>query len=635
MFLQITPYNTLFSNDLCWIMIDMYRDHILIHKINKITYINSSQNTYIDLPNGIDYSLVNNLQVKIFRVLFFLPIRLEHIIIHLNDGFILFPFAPADFSSVPFSLSTRLNAYTGINNPHYSKEQINIYLKKMQKKYQLTNYPNWIPFSSHLQFSGPRTISSFIYIIDMVLQIAIGYIIYYFLNILQPFRTFKNLRYTIFPYQNLPICSTWQNDESFIGRCFHNTASAYLQKWNSDIYQFSPIQIEKMSSNVPLFNMENIYCIDMRLFQNMKYTNGYEMPYTIAFFHVSKEVRILMIDVNNQIFTPLDSPIHWLLAKICVDSNILNYNFVIHLLFFHSIPSLFETALARNIHYQHPIWQMLKHIFLYTNNFDIFVHPSIVSHDFLGLYLSVDSMKEIAKNLMNNYTLEELQFDKYLEKYKINVEKVPPYLFAQDGLALWNINLKYIHKTLDAIYSTKSIEADENIQSALKYFVNNIKLKHNFYEPFRIEDASRIICTVIHMISWHSEMHITTKSSFIYAPSTPFSLRIDKNTYNNLTKVKTEYDIIKILPEYHKISAQKSISTHVCLDIKPKIIQEQYERINEIENLVGITGKMKKIFQKYIMELNELDEKIDLRNRSMNVMFEGFKPTVTMTSIRC
>lgn len=525
-----------------------------------------SSHTFIKIIKGnnieisIPYS--KKISIKFYRLLP-LPLFINKVMI--DDKIVFFP----DYISV---------------GEEYLLGDTNIspdYFIKMKKHHPINFLADWISFSNRVWFDDLRSINSLWFTIT-----RFGYLIFEYLVLMwfdgifkRFFTNFDRLNYLSFPYKNT---QKWYTDDEFIRRCFYGTASAYVQKWSHDLY---PLTDEWMR-----YDMESLYVIDYRIFNGKKFYDGSLIPSTFTVFSCNKKKIIpLFIDITlngkNKIIKPGQN--EWTVAKMCVDCNQLNYNFILHIYLTHTLPALFCACLKRNMHYSDVIYQKLKPFFYGTNNFTLLTYHFVAKRDLFGLYIHVDDFISITREINKNYTLAK-DFKKIF------------YPFMSDLNELTKIIKPFVHNLI-----TKN--KNKRFNACMEEFSKYVD----------VNDYSDTVTYILQLIFWHSCMHMEANGTFSFPPSTPFSLRIKDLDEMNAD----EYDMIQILPRISKMRMQHRIGLATTYDFKTHSLKEEILTLMSIPEIKN--------------ELVELSKKIETRNKENNIKFNGFNPVNTMISIRC
>jgi Lipoxygenase. len=217
----------------------------------------------------------------------------------------------------------------------------------------------------------------------------------------------------------------------------------------------------------------------------------------------------IQLDPNpdSHIYTPLDPPIDWLFAKLCVqvaDAN--HHEMSTHLARTHLVMEPIAIVTARQLAKNHPLSLLLKpHFrFMLTNN-DLartrLIAPDGPVDELLGGTL-LESL-ELAKEAYSTWSLDQFAFPTELKNRGMdNPNQLPHYPYRDDGLLLWNAIKTFVSGYLKFFYPTKKeIAQDVELQTWAKELAsdNGGKVKGVPQRIDTVEQLIEIVTTVIFM----------------------------------------------------------------------------------------------------------------------------------------
>ena len=357
----------------------------------------------------------------------------------------------------------------------------------------------------------------------------------------------------------------------------------------------------------------------------------------------------IQLDPNpdSHVYTPLDPPIDWLFAKLCVqvaDAN--HHEMSTHLARTHLVMEPIAIVTARQLAKNHPLSLLLKpHFrFMLTNN-DLartrLIAPDGPVDELLGGTL-LESL-ELAKEAYSTWSLDQFAFPTELKNRGMdNPKQLPHYPYRDDGLLLWNAIKTFVSGYLKFFYPTKKeIAQDVELQTWAKELAsdNGGKVKGVPQRIDTVEQLIEIVTTVIFMCGpQHSAVNYPQYDYMSFAANMPLAAYRDipRITASGNLEVITEKDILRLLPPQKRAADQLQILFILSayrydrLGYYDKSFRELYGM--SFDEVFGGTP-IQSLAREFQQNLNRAEQKIDANNQKRVIPYFSLKPSLVINSI--
>ena len=357
----------------------------------------------------------------------------------------------------------------------------------------------------------------------------------------------------------------------------------------------------------------------------------------------------IQLDPNpdSHIYTPLDPPIDWLFAKLCVqvaDAN--HHEMSTHLARTHLVMEPIAIVTARQLAKNHPLSLLLKpHFrFMLTNN-DLarsqLIAPGGPVDELLGGTL-LESL-ELAKEAYSTWSLDQFAFPTELKNRGMDdPNQLPHYPYRDDGLLLWNAIKTFVSGYLKFFYPTKKeIAQDVELQTWAKELAsdNGGKVKGMPDHIDTVEQLIEIVTTVIFMCGpQHSAVNYPQYDYMSFAANMPLAAYRDipRITASGNLEVITEKDILRLLPPQKRAADQLQIMFILSayrydrLGYYDKSFRELYRM--SFDEVFGGTP-IQNLAREFQQNLNRAEQKIDANNQKRVIPYFSLKPSLVINSI--
>ncbi|KAK7912868.1 hypothetical protein WMY93_013079 [Mugilogobius chulae] len=472
---------------------------------------------------------------------------------------------------------------------------------------------------------------------------------------------------------------------------YKSDISDYVEKnWKKDAffgYQFlngvNPMKIRRCDSLPPNFpvtenmvrlegeaslktEMEkgNIFLCDYKLLEGVetclinKEQQYMAAPLVLLHKTPNNELKPVAIQLkqtpskDNPIFFPTDSNYDWLLAKTFVRSADFNeHELNVHLLRTHLLAEVFTVALLRNIPNVHPLYKLLVPHTRYTLQINLMARTQLISDDgYFATYAapSQEGVVTIMQRSLSSVTYSSLCIHDDIKER--GMESVPNYYYRDDGLRLWDIIHRYVDGVMRHYYkSDKEVGQDTEIQNFIKDIfkhgflskkesgivsepnktasrkTNNYFCFRNPRELHEVKELVKFITMIIFTCSaQHSAVNHGQFDFGRWMPNAPSSLQFPPPCKKG---TGSEELLLKTLPDVNTTVQTAAVLRLLSLQSSDFVSLGKHseEYFTEETPL--------KLMKKFQNDLEKLDEKIDERNKGLDLPYTYLKPVNMENSV--
>ncbi|XP_027138935.1 arachidonate 12-lipoxygenase, 12R-type-like [Larimichthys crocea] len=330
---------------------------------------------------------------------------------------------------------------------------------------------------------------------------------------------------------------------------------------------------------------------------------------------------------DNPIFLPTDE-CDWLMAKMFVRSaDFHEHEYNVHLLRTHLLAEVFAVSLLRNVPMVHPLYKLLKLHTRYTMHINVLARLTLISKEGILPQISAcsrEGMITILKKSLSTMTYSSLCIrDDITER---GVEDVPNFYYKDDGLWLWDIIHRFVHKVLSYYYKNDDeVQRDTELQKwILDIFEHGFLSQAGTGIPEKLSTVDDLVKYVTMVIFTCSAQHAAVNAGqYDYSswmPNTPTSMQHRPPTTKGTTMVETIPNIsttVKGMATMWLLSQPPS--DFVALGDYPE------EHFNEEVPCEAIKD--------FRHELKVLSARIRVRNTSLEIPYTYMDPTEIENSV--
>ena len=557
-------------------------------------------------------------------------------------------------------LETNMKPYLPQNDPH--PQQRENWLNKNRKDYQfnfdylpplpiIQEVPTNENFSPvYLAERFPSALSK-LYANTLAIQLR---------SIWDPFDELQDYE-DLFPVLPTPdVIKNYQNDESFAEQRLSGANPMVLQRITTLPPHFD-FTIEQLQSQFGhSINLEEklqegkMFVADytsLAFVEGGTYQRGRKyLPKPLAFFcwrssGYSDYGELVPIAIQiapelgkqSPILTPNSPPLVWLYAKICVqmaDGN--HHEMSSHLARTHLVMEPFAVVTARQLAENHPLGLLLRpHFRFMLFNNDLarkrLVNKGGIVDDLLAgtLLESLQIAREAYfKNAQECWSLDQFSLPTEIKNRGMDDKEIlRHYPYRDDGMLLWEAIEEYVGNYLGLYYKNSSdLQADTELQGWIAELVaqDGGRVKG---VPQRIDTLSQLVDIVTAIIficgPQHSAVNYTQYDYISFVPNMPFAAYQPIHTNPLESDIDHDY-LMSFLPPPNQAADQ--------LQIMYGLSAYQYDRFGYYDEEF-IDPEAQLIVEKFQQRLNQIERKIELRNKNRFVEYNYLKPSRVLNSI--
>ncbi|QDZ24741.1 lipoxygenase [Chloropicon primus] len=179
-------------------------------------------------------------------------------------------------------------------------------------------------------------------------------------------------------------------------------------------------------------------------------------------------------DSESPVYTPLDDPWLWQLAKCYISSADVQVHITVSLLL-NSVVALepFAISLHESLSSLHPIWKLLYPYLRYKCSEGTMMRQAFFGDSGIleGLFpLGEEGCVELLKEAVEGWSLEDMGFPTTLAMRGLDgTDKLPEYPYRDDGLLIWCTISDFVTSYIGCYYADdQAVEDDYEVQNFLK-----------------------------------------------------------------------------------------------------------------------------------------------------------------------
>lgn len=433
------------------------------------------------------------------------------------------------------------------------------------------------------------------------------------------------------------IINTYQNDHIFAEQRLSGVNPVVIKRLSVIPDNFLSISVEP-SLNLPEeLEKGNLYLTDytiLPLIQGGTYGEGKKyLPRPIALFCWSGDSQGLVplaiqLDVQNKesIFTPLDALRDWQLAKLCLqvaDAN--HHEMITHLCRTHFVMEPIAIVTARQLAQDHPLSVLLHPHFRFMLGYNYRGRDVLVNEGGPVDRLLAGTLTESLNLLKEGYrtwSFDQFAFPNEIENRGMN--EIPHYPYRDDGMLVWNTVKKFVDAYLKLYYKTpEDITGDTELQNWAQEMVSEAGGKVKGF-PKSFQNLDSLVEAVTNIIftcgPQHSAINSPQYEYMAFVPNMPLAI------YRPIPEKGQSHDeLIDFLPPEEQAIGQmrliRTLSTYF------------YDHLGKYQQNDFTDPEAQTVVLQFQQDLEDVESKIDERNRSRTVAYPYFKPSQILNSI--
>jgi arachidonate 15-lipoxygenase len=333
---------------------------------------------------------------------------------------------------------------------------------------------------------------------------------------------------------------------------------------------------------------------------------------------------------DSPIITPFDNPLLWFYAKLCVqiaDAN--HHEMSSHLCRTHLVMEPFAIVTARQLAYNHPLGILLRPHFQFMLANNNLAHNRLINRGGYVDDLLAGTLQEslqISKNAYEEWSLDQFALPTELKNRGMDdVASLPHYPYRDDGMLVWNAIKKFVSKYLHLYYKTPDdITKDSELQAWAAELVSNEggRVKGMPGTIKSVDELVDIATTIIFTCGpQHAAVNYPQYEYMAFIPNMPLA------AYQPITEegeLPDRKSLLSFLPPPKRTAEQLSIIYILSA--------YRYDRLGYYEQPFEDAEALALVLA-FQQELNEVDRKIELNNKSRLVEYNYLKPRLIPNSI--
>ncbi|MBE9184797.1 lipoxygenase [Microcoleus sp. LEGE 07076] len=357
----------------------------------------------------------------------------------------------------------------------------------------------------------------------------------------------------------------------------------------------------------------------------------------------------IQLDPNpgSHVYTPLDPPVDWLFAKLCVqvaDAN--HHEMSSHLGRTHLVMEPIAIVTARQLAQNHPLSLLLKPHFRFMLINNELARSSLIApggpvDELLGGTLA--ETMELSREACSTWSLDRFALPAELKNRGMDdPNQLPHYPYRDDGLLLWDAIETFASGYLKYFYPTdEAIVQDVELQTWAQELASETggKVKGMPSKIDTVEQLIAIVTTVIFTCGpQHSAVNFPQYEYMAFAANMPLAAYRDipKITASGTLEVITPKDILRLLPPYKRAADQLKIMFILAayrydrLGYYDKSFRELYHM--SFDEVFAATP-IQFLVRQFQQNLNIAEQKIDANNQKRVIPYFSLKPSLVINSI--
>lgn len=364
----------------------------------------------------------------------------------------------------------------------------------------------------------------------------------------------------------------WRTDEEFGRECLDGINPVLIRRCSEPISKF-PVTNDMVGNLLDRgmtleqeMKAGHIYCIDYCHLVGIPRNGPFFVPDAIVMFYVRSSGILVPIAIQLSqepgssvpIWTPNDSEMDWLLAKMFVRATDSHYQAIYsHLVQTHFLMESITIALYHQLPPNHPVYKLLVQHCRYTVAAGQMGRDLLVNGEesIFGKILAIPKHEiDLMRRRYQAFNVSELIVPRnFKERGVDDTKSLPGYHFRDDAVLLWNKLSEYATKIMSLFYtSDKDVADDSEFQAFVKDLRENGFKKSSGgpnglpLQISTIQEMVEIVTMVMfHSSCYHSAMNFPQVDYFSFGPNYPSSMRRAPPTEKGKT---TLHDVIETLP---------------------------------------------------------------------------------------
>lgn len=287
---------------------------------------------------------------------------------------------------------------------------------------------------------------------------------------------------------------------------------------------------------------------------------------SIVMFYVRDSGQLVPIAIqldqepgpNNPIWTPNDSEMEWLLAKMYVKATDSHYQSIYsHLVQTHFLMETITVAMYRQLPPNHPVYKLLIQHCRFTVAAGQMGRDLLVNGEdsIFSKILAIPGHEvDLMRNRFKDFSVNELIMPRnFVDRGVEDTKLLPNYHFRDDAMLIWNKLSEYVQKIMSLFYKKDKDVADDTELQAFLAGLRDEGMRKSAGPPnglpSKLSSLSELVeiltMIIFHSSCYHSALNFTQLDYFSFGPNYPSSMRKAPPKEKGVT---TMQDVIDSLP---------------------------------------------------------------------------------------
>lgn len=333
---------------------------------------------------------------------------------------------------------------------------------------------------------------------------------------------------------------------------------------------------------------------------------------------------------RNPIWTPNDSEMEWLLAKMFVKATDAHYQSIYsHLVQTHFLMETITVSLHRQLPPNHPVYKMLIQHCRFTVAAGQMGRDLLVNGEdsiFKKILAIPGHEIELMRNRFKDFSVNELIMPRNFADRGVDDKKLlPNYHFRDDALLIWDKLSEYVHKIMSLFYKTDNDVLEDSELQAFLADLRDQGMKKPAGPPnglpaklFSVSELVEILTMIIfHSSCYHSALNFTQLDYFSFGPNYPSSMRKAPPSEKGVT---TMQDVIDSLPNKSTQAVCIAFAYYLSEPLSDEVYLGDYPDSQFTETDV------REILEWFSDEMEKISQSIHERNTDLDIPYVYLLP---------
>ncbi|XP_045198128.2 polyunsaturated fatty acid 5-lipoxygenase-like isoform X2 [Mercenaria mercenaria] len=436
----------------------------------------------------------------------------------------------------------------------------------------------------------------------------------------------------------------WRTDEEFGREFLAGVNPVMIRRYKEPIQKF-PVTNDMVGNLLDRglsldqeIKAGHIYYVDYPHMAGLPRNGEFFVSDPIVMFYVRDSGQLVPIAIQlsqepgpkSPIWTPNDSEMDWLLAKMFVKAADSHYQSIYsHLVQTHFLMEAVTVTLHRQLPPNHPVYKLLIQHCTFT------VAAGQMGRDLLlngedSVFKKILAIPgheiDLMKNRFKDFTVNELIMPKAMADRGVDDAKLlPNYHFRDDAMLIWNTLSEYVSKIMALFYKSDTDVADDSEMQAFLADLREEGLRKSAGPPnglpkkiTSLPELVEIITMIIfHSSCYHAALNFTQIDYFSFGPNYPSSMRRAPPSKKGET---TMQDVIDSLPNKSTQAVSIAFASYLSEPLSDEVYLGEYQDSHFTET------EVREILDWFSDEMEKISQSIHKRNIDLDIPYVYLLP---------